>query len=205
MTTTYKPHPTSTAGLVIAFFQVNPTEILSTYDIAQKFDINHKNVHTFLRDAVDASMLRRNRDDDGVYCYTAGPNINTRAAAKPKAAPKTTSQTPEASQPTQAPPYAQDAPYSIALIQQLTVVKNRTYTLRQSTKGVSKWDALFQRLTENGESVDFPIVWRKAVASAVQKFSRDNKTNPAIKHTYRVTSNNGTATLWRVEKTRMTT
>lgn len=79
ITTTTTPKPLPLPMRVIGFLRTNPDEALTALDVATKFEVSRKNVHTLLARAVDNGMLTRSRDEDGDYIYTPGPAIDTHA------------------------------------------------------------------------------------------------------------------------------
>ena len=65
---------------VVAYFLANPEEALTTEDIAAKFSVPMRGIHSQLLAAMDTKALQRNRNEDGGYTYRAGPA--TRAALR---------------------------------------------------------------------------------------------------------------------------
>lgn len=198
MTSTYKPQANSPAGKTLAFFKAVPDEELTSYDLAEKFEVNHKNIHTLLRPAVDAGLLVRDRDDEGYYTYKAGPNLLNdtspdKPPAKPPAAPQAKAGTPNQL-------FTPTTGYSLDLIARLPVTSGREFCTNSNTKGISKWTPLMMRLTKTGDSVSFPPGWRNAVTKAALKFNRDHKSDPATDFKYRITSHRGESILWRLPK-----
>ena len=90
--TNYTPNPDSVPAHVIGFFRLNPDETLGVGDIVEKFGTSKGGVHTQLRLAMDAGMVRREQDEDGDWFYRAGPALQSRtlpsivepAAPKPR-------------------------------------------------------------------------------------------------------------------------
>lgn len=67
-------YPASTLqGQVVAYFLANPEEALTTEDIAAKFGVNLRGIHSQLLAAMDNKALKRSRNEDGGYTYRAGP------------------------------------------------------------------------------------------------------------------------------------
>ena len=137
-TPTYTPRAGSLASQVIGIFRQNPDEELLLDDITDKFDYTRGNIHTLLKDAVEAALLARYRNDDGDYVYKPGAACGTYAtpdvtiaatAAKTKAAD------------------AQLAAIDFAAIQ---VDEDVAYQPAAGVKGFNKWDPLYARLTKAG-------------------------------------------------------
>lgn len=81
----YAPQQGSVAWKVIEFLTTNPDEELTRDDIAAKFDCTSGNVHSLLRQSVDAGLLLRvETDDELVYRLGKGsPVIKPNKAANP--------------------------------------------------------------------------------------------------------------------------
>lgn len=191
----YHPQAHSLAGQVLAFFRANPDEELSVDDMAGKFGVNRKNIHTLLRPALDASLLARERNDEAEYIYKAGPQLQTVPAARAR---KNATTTPDTTG--HGALFGADTAYSQALIAQLPVATDRVYDPNPSHKGQSKWQPLFHRLTQNGQSILFPAGWRKAVASHAQKVNKEAAAQPGHGHVFRITTKGEAACLWRLPK-----
>lgn len=73
----------SMAGRVMAFLRDNPEECLTADDVAAKFEVGRKNVHTLLASRVESGYLQRTRNSDGDYIYTAGPALASWSPDKP--------------------------------------------------------------------------------------------------------------------------
>jgi hypothetical protein len=87
ITKPYRPQQGSVAWRVIEFFATNPEERLTPDDIAAKFDVPSKQVHSILGLAVESGALQRIADDDEdelVYRLGKGvPAIVPNPAAHP--------------------------------------------------------------------------------------------------------------------------
>lgn len=89
ITKPYRPQQGSVAWRVIEFFTTNPDETLAPDDIAAKFDVPSKQVHSMLGLAVESGALLRLADpdedeDELVYRLGAGvPAIVPNPAAHP--------------------------------------------------------------------------------------------------------------------------
>jgi hypothetical protein len=82
--------PQSLDTLLMAFLINNLGEELATEDIATKWDVPQRGVHTRLADALNAGKLTRRRDGDGTWYYAAGPNLGVLRDAAAKPAERTT-------------------------------------------------------------------------------------------------------------------
>ena len=72
-TATYAPRAGSVAERVIRFLADNPDEVLTTDDIAVKFEASRNNVHSLLAQAVAAGLLVRAEDPgESELVYRAG-------------------------------------------------------------------------------------------------------------------------------------
>lgn len=80
--------PQSLDSLLAAFLTNNPGEELTTEDIAAKWDVSQRGVHTRLADALNSGRLSRRRDDEGTWYYAAGPHLLLGAAVAKPTAPK---------------------------------------------------------------------------------------------------------------------
>jgi hypothetical protein len=82
--TSYAPREGSLPYKALNFLLANPDETLDADAIAAKFGAHPLSIHTQLRPAVDAGLLARDRNNDGVYVYSLGSGAP--AAPKPAAA-----------------------------------------------------------------------------------------------------------------------
>lgn len=200
-TTPYIPKPHSKIARAVAFFQANPDEELTADELAAKFGMVRGSVHTLLRPALDAGLLKRIRDDLGEYIYQRGPNLDLCAA--PCSDPE---DDPPASEPTDFvpgwPPAPQTTqrgkrklildPKQIAALPVDTDVPFQPPSMHEG----HKWEPLFSKLTQAGHSVQFPVEWKTAVAATAQKLNRK-----ATTHAWRVRVVSDThARLWRLAK-----
>jgi hypothetical protein len=156
----YQPSPNSAPSLLIGFFTNHPSEFLTLEDVAEKFGRKIINLRKTLQPAVDAGLLTCQRDDLDNYIYRG-------AAARPDVLAATdvttTSQGAEVRRTTAAPVEAGATPKVAKLaalrkmfdIDALTVDEGVPY-LASQTKGKSKWDPLFARLTHKGQSIQIP-------------------------------------------------
>lgn len=82
----YRPQSGSIAWRVIEYFTTNPEEILSSGDVAEKFEVPTKQVHSLLGPAVEAGVLLRRTDEDDELVYRIGtglPQIRPNRLAHP--------------------------------------------------------------------------------------------------------------------------
>lgn len=202
---TYVPRANSKQARLLDFFRANPDEELTADDISDKFDMPRLSVHTLVRPAVDGRAIQRSRNLLGEYIYRAGPALAT--------TPRGTPATPAA--PTAPQPQATPAPagghraalyhkprtrkvvqlveVDLALIDSLPVDTHVPLARREIT---SKWDPLFRKLTQPGESVAIPIAWHRAVSAEALKRNRQ-----ATDHAWRVRQQSDTqARLYRIAK-----
>lgn len=75
MADTYRPRPGSLVDRVLAFFEKNPDEELSRSDVAVKFELGITSVSGTLAAAVQAGLLRWEKDDAGRWVYRAGQEV----------------------------------------------------------------------------------------------------------------------------------
>lgn len=193
----YTPKANSKIGKALAFFVANPDEELSTDELAQKFSIVRGSVHTVLRPTVEAGLLKRIRDDLGEYIYIRGPklNLDTVPAATEEAkppAPATLDWPP-------APKASQRGKRKVmpdpSFIAALPVDEGVPFCPSARTRG-HKWEPLFSKLNQAGQSVQFPVEWKTAVAATAAKLNRK-----ATDHAWRVRVVSQThARLWRLAK-----
>lgn len=192
---TYQPRPNSKPAKLLAFLKDQPEATLTADDMADQFGMQRNTVHTLLRPALDAKLLRRDRDLLGEYRYRAGPALakaalpTTDAAADDEAAADDWPSAPGAAR-----SYSKVAvdPAVFAKLQPETDVP---FTDLAAAPG-GKWAPLFDKLTTNGQSIAFPLDWQSAVAATSLK---RNRTAPD--HTWRVRKVSDTqARLWRLAK-----
>lgn len=205
--TTYLPRGNSKPAKALAFFKANPEETLTADDFAAKFDMQRNNVHTIMRPALDAGLLKRKRDDLGEYVYTAAaalagfavdaletdnaktadPALDCPAAPWPNA-PGGRSKT--------AKPYS---PLHIgpAEFAALTVDTHVPFQPAGSSAG-AKWAPLFDLLTSTGQSVAYPIAWHSAVSASAQKRNQQAKAPEYVWRVRKVSATQGR--LWKLAK-----
>ena len=75
----YEPKKGTFPASVVTFFRFNVDEELTVDEMATKFDCSRANIHTQLTRALDARVLKRERDELGEWVYTAGPEIKPEA------------------------------------------------------------------------------------------------------------------------------
>lgn len=199
----YTTHANSKIGKVLAFFQANPDEELTVDDMAAKFGIVRGSVHTVLRPAIDAGLLTRTRDDLGEYVYTRGGNEQEEASPSSPSLPTKPSEPVSPAATTLAWPSApigsQRGKRKLMLdprqIEALPVDTDVPFQPSSKHEG-HKWERLFNKLTEPGHSVQFPVEWKTAVAATAAKLNRK-----ATDHAWRVRVVSQTHTrLWRLAK-----
>ena len=180
-TPVYYPRPGSLAAQVVYFFRTNPDEVLTVEDIVNKFDAPRGNIHTQLRPAVEVDLLRRGRNDEGEYTYQGGVRIEVINKSGETPVPK--ARKPES--------YA--SPRHAIDIDALVVEKGVPMT--PTRPGFApKWDPLFDKLTEVGDSIEVPAKLRAALASAA---ATRNKRHQGY---FRVLlTSGGKARVWRVQ------
>lgn len=159
-TPTYTPRAGSLASQVISFFRNNPDEELLLDDITDKFACTRGNVHTLLSDAVKAELLARSRNADGDYLYKPGRACGTYAA--PAAAIAATS----------AKTLAANRQFQYIDVNALQVDEGLIYTPRGGSKGASKWDKVFAKLTKAGQSVEMPRAFRDRLYTHCSKLNK---------------------------------
>ena len=163
-------------------FRTNPDEVLTVEDIASKFDAPRGNIHTQLRPAMEEDLLRRGRNEEGEYTYQGGTRIEVINKAGETPAPKARK------------PESFLSPRHELDIDALVVEKGVPMTpIRPGF--APKWDPLFDKLTEVGDSVEIPAKLRAALASAA---ATRNKRHQGY---FRVLlTSGGKARVWRVQE-----
>ncbi|SFB96038.1 hypothetical protein SAMN05216344_10696 [Polaromonas sp. OV174] len=157
--TPYIPRSDSLASSCIGFFKNNPDEHLTLEDIAEKFDCVRGNIHSMLRPAMDAGLLKRDRDIDGDYTYSAGSAILQHQQAKAEPAPAAL----QAARKTA--PRGFKSPRHIIDADTLKVEHNVPYAPKQKV-GVCKWEPVFLKLNQAGQSAIVPDPIKGALAAA---------------------------------------
>ncbi len=71
----YEPQAGSVPAQVIGFLRHNPDEHLTLEDITVKFNAGTANIHTLLARALDAELLKRSKNTDSDWVYSAGPAL----------------------------------------------------------------------------------------------------------------------------------
>lgn len=151
MSGAYQPQTDSLAGRVCAFFTSQPEEALSVADIVKKFDAPSRNINALLSAAVAAGALNRDKVGD-TWEYSAGPQLA--GAAKPTA----NMPFPGPAKPRTAkrlPPLNVDA---------LQVVKDVPLPVPLSAG--ARYDALFKKLAEPGDSTLVPLAYKGSLEKA---------------------------------------
>lgn len=183
-TPTYTPRAGSLASQVIGFFRHNPDEELLLDDITDKFDCTRGNIHTLLKDAVEAALLARYRNADGEYIYTAGARIDVISA---------TGDTPAEPAPKARKPARFTSPRHQVDFDTLVVEKGVPLP-RQRAKPRSKWTPLFDKLAEPGDSIAIPPEIMIALRAETVK-----RTKAGSGHYRVLRTDDGGARIWRIE------
>ena len=163
----YQPQEGSIAWKVIEFLTTNPEESLTKHDVAAKFDKPASNIHTLLRPAVDAGVLKRETDADGelAYCLGSGtPHITANPARHPTLRPDTL----------MAGVKLGKLPRDIAI--DLTAIALLDDVPFPGRAGAAKldWTVLFNRMRV-GQSVVLPKRHRAILMKAVTRWKVDGK------------------------------
>lgn len=183
-TPAYYPRPGSLAAQVVYFFRTNAGEELTLDDITAKFDASRGNIHTQLRPAVEVGLLQRNRNADGEYIYTAGARIDVISAA---------GDTPAQPAPKARKPACFASPRHQVDLSALVVEKGVPLP-EQRARLVSKWEPLFAKLAEVGDSIAIPA------AIVVTLRSEATKRAKAGRGHYKVLlTDGGGARIWRID------
>lgn len=171
----YQPRANSLPGKVLDFLSRNPDEELTADDITEKFGGSRNNVHTLMRPALDARLVRREPDVLGELRYRAGPNLD-----KSGKSGKT--------------------PAKVFITQKevdaLQVETGAAIPLVSSNRGQSKWDTLLKKLTANDQSIQIPAEWNTGLSAHVSKL---NQQQTGFKYIVRMVSDTH-ARIWRVAK-----
>ena len=202
----YEPRSNSKTAKVLAFFQANRDETLTADDIADKFGLVRNNVHTVLRPALDAQLLARDRDHFGDYVYSAGPQLATTAPAESEPSHAvienhTAAASDEAWPPAPTPTLRRNAQVAVDPrdIAALPVDTGVPFHGPDRSPG-AKWAPLFEKLTDNGHSVAYPLAWHTAVVAQAAKLNGALKKRNAT-YAYRARKISDTqARLWRIAK-----
>lgn len=207
-TANYEPRPNSKPAKALEFFQNNPDETLTADDMAEKFGMQRNQVHSVLRPALDAELLKRDRDDLGEYVYSAGPKMYTTKVQWDASAPVPAAQLaaatvaaasnwPRAPTPTRRGTVA--VPLTLADIADLQVSTNVPYPHGRTAPG-AKWAPLFAKLQANDQSVAYPLAWHTAVQASVGK-ENTRLAKAGAAHVFRARKESATtARLWRLAK-----
>lgn len=83
----YEPQAGSVPAQVIGFLRHNPDEHLTLEDITVKFNAGTANIHMLLARALEAELLKRSKNTDSDWVYSAGPALRP---VKDKGAAKST-------------------------------------------------------------------------------------------------------------------
>ena len=171
-TPAYKPRADSLPSQCIGFFTNNPHEELTLDDITEKFDATRCNIHSVLRPAMDAGLLCRARNDDGDYIYLAGAELG-----KPSAL--VTAHKPPHAVPAAAPPMPKTTKPVLGVrhhidLSSLKVDEGIACMQSNATLG-KKWDPLFDKLANPGQSIELPGNMQGAVAAAAQARNKENR------------------------------
>jgi hypothetical protein len=71
----YEPQAGSVPAQVVGFLRHNPDEHLTLEDITVKFNAGTANIHTLLARALEAELLKRSKNTDSDWVYSAGPAL----------------------------------------------------------------------------------------------------------------------------------
>lgn len=157
----YTPRSDSLAAQVVAFFRANPDERLTADDVAQKWDVNRKSVHTLLARSLDVQLLQREQSTDGEWIYAAGAMLPMTAVPEPKPARSSKAfgfSSPRHAFDLDAAEVEEDVPY-----------------MPGGIKGQSKWGPLFDKLEKPGQSIAIPGQVKSAVAAAAIKRNAEKR------------------------------
>lgn len=168
----YKPRTGSLPAQVIYFFTNNPDEQLGLSEITEKFDAVRGNIHTLLALAIDAMLLKRSRNEDGEYIYSAGPAIGKTADVPAAAQPSPA----EAAAPgkRRGPVKGFASPRYTLDIDTLIVEEGIPF-VKINGPAESKWEPLFGKLKKPGQSIAVPGHVRGALATAARTRNKENK------------------------------
>ena len=183
-TPVYYPRPGSLVAQVVYFFRSNPGEELTLDDIVAKFDTTRGNIHSLLRPAVEVDMLRRDRNADGEYFYTAGARIEVISAA---------GDTPERPAARARRPSGYASPRHQVDLSALVVEKGVPLP-QQRAKLVSKWEPLFAKLAVPGDSIAIPAEIVVTLRSEAVKRAKAGRGHYKV-----LRLDGGGARIWRVE------
>lgn len=163
--TSYQPRPDTFPARVLEWFRANPDEELTREDAGRKWDLAPSQVTIGLRACVIAGLLAYGHNDDLTMVYSLPrPGKKTAATSAPAPAPR-----PQAA----AWPAAGTAP---GVLDFSDIEIERDVPLPDRPAGrISKWQALFDRLTEPDTSVRIPIEWRTGVAGHASKLNLATK------------------------------
>ena len=185
----YTPRAGSVPARVLEFLTANPDELLTTGDVAAKFDCGRLSVRSLLSNAVEAGLLTRKEDAEaGEMVYRLG-----RAPAPAKAAPKPWPAVPQG--------FSAHRPFGDGRKRRARfVVDDSAITIEKNVplpppraRGV-RWLKLFARMTV-GDSFALPIEAKATVQRAV---SQHNKSAGAsVQFSVRVTDDG--VRVWRVK------
>lgn len=205
----YIPRLGSLADRVLAYFNQEPFEELSQADVATKFEVSRGSVSSSLKQAVDSGKLAYAQNDDLEYVYTLGVNTAARPAAarpqdaanEPKTPPAATTSSPTEKAPGNRPNSRHKVVVRVteADMAALKVEVGVPIETGKGPSGVSKWQAIFDKLTAPDTSLAFPIAWKSAVAADASKRNQNAKKRGEKSPFYRVAIVSETqARIWRV-------
>lgn len=86
----YEPQADSLPAQVVGYFRLHPDEHLTLDDISTKFQAGRSNIHTLLAKALDAELLKREKNAEGEWIYRAGKEcrpVNQPVFQQPKPEP----------------------------------------------------------------------------------------------------------------------
>lgn len=180
----YTPQRDSLPAYVCGFFQNNPTEELSLEDITEKFQASRGNIHTQLRLALEAGLLKRYTNDDGEYLYSAGPALAN--AASPAAETPATVAT--------GSHYKPRTPSTVASTFDIASVVVEDDVPIPGTRHACDMRPLLQKLTP-GQSIKIPVDLRHML----QKHITEAHKARTAAYTLRTDKADQTVRVWRTQ------
>lgn len=163
----YTPRADSAAARVIGWLRLNPqTEAIGLDEISSECDAVRGNIHTLLREATEAGLLTRFKDDEGEYHYKRGPEFRFFAggstaladALRPTVHTATRRQT----------PVANATPVDLA-----TLPIDDDVPLTRGGSSLQDFAVLLRRMEKPGQSAALPARLRSQVTKAIQQWHKD--------------------------------
>jgi hypothetical protein len=162
----YRPQANGLPAQVISFFQQNPDEELSVDDIINKFPpVARASVHTQLRTAVEHDILKRKRNDDGEYIYSAGKDIKAIDLGANLAQIQLGGRADRQ-------PINRARFYGTIDFDKLKVEEGIPLQTGPYIKGMNKWQPLFDKLKKPGQSLTILANVRGAVGAAAYSLNK---------------------------------